>query len=181
MNTLRSEVDGLRKIIETSMTSTINIQPVEDAHDTTLTKAALDELDKKIEQTKTELKALIKSERASLESALQLRIEGLVLKSVKDRVELATETIKVQCQNYVQLLIEDIKEAPPALPPSSSQPLPSPPAASATVDVEPTLPSSIDIEALTKELLTETSTTDPASSGSNEFAFSTRKKVLRKK
>lgn len=181
MNTLRSEVDGLKKIIETSMNS--YVQPGED-NDTALTKAALDELDRKIEQTKTDLKALIKSERASLESTLQLRIESLVLKSVKDRVELATESIKVQCQNYVQMLIEDIKEAPPVqsqLPPPS--PPPSPPQAAATLDekAEPALPASIDIEALTKELLTETSTADPASNGSNEFAFSTRKKVLRKK
>lgn len=125
-----------------------------------------------IEQVRNEFRESVKTERLAADGTMYTRLENQVTKTIKDRIELASQNLKAQIMADVQLLIEELKEDvmlhhQPSNAVMVEEPTPTTP---------PTLPASIDIEALTKDLMTA----GPDSTGESEFTFHAKRKVLKK-
>ena len=157
---LRAEITELHKLI--NPVAAAAVAPVE-----TISSEAIDKkITAALENIKAETKALIKAERAAIES------------QVKDRLEIATHNLNSQIMTKVQLLIEELKDSSLKPEPAPPQQPEAAPVAELAADV---LPPSIDIDALTKDLLTDPAVLSGIAEDSSEFAFNTKRKYMRRR
>lgn len=179
---LVSEIENLKKTV-------VNQNVVGTEKPTISIDHELDVMKQKIiKEVMNDMTTLTRNEVQRCETSIQTRLEQFISKTVKDRLELAMQSVRSHL-NEIDLRVDELKEdlvnlnasactTNVATVPAST------PIASSQLDIDTLPTSSIDIEALTKNILAgsvDDSTASQSGTKTEDINFSqTKKKILRK-